>query len=131
MTSNSENGIVTIRSRQSVEQTVQKLEGILQAKGVKLFALVDHSGEAEKAGMLMYPTKLAIFGNPKAGTPLMIASPSVALDLPMKILIWADADGKVWISYNSPAYLQARHGLPTELAQNIAVVEALAIEAAD
>jgi uncharacterized protein (DUF302 family) len=129
MTSNSENGIVTIRSRQSVEQTVQKLEGILQAKGVKLFALVDHSGEAEKAGM--HPTKLAIFGNPKAGTPLMIASPSVALDLPMKILIWADADGKVWISYNSPAYLQARHGLPTELAQNIAVVEALAIEAAD
>ena len=79
----------------------------------------------------MYPTKLAIFGNPKAGTPLMIASPSVALDLPMKILIWEDADGKVWISYNSPAYLRARHGLPTELAQNIAVVEALATEAAD
>jgi uncharacterized protein (DUF302 family) len=130
MTSNSENGIVTLRSRQSVEETVRKLEEILQAKGVKLFALIDHSGEAEKVGMQMYPTKLAIFGNPKAGTPLMIASPSVALDLPMKILIWADADAKVWISYNSPAYLRARHGLPSELVQNIALVEALAIEAA-
>jgi uncharacterized protein (DUF302 family) len=81
--------------------------------------------------MQMYPTKLAIFGNPKAGTPLMIASPSVALDLPMKILIWADADGEVWISYNSPAYLRARHGLSPELVRNIAVVEALAIEAAE
>jgi uncharacterized protein (DUF302 family) len=129
MTSNSENGIVTIRSDQSVEQTVQKLEGILQAKGVKLFALVDHSGEAEKAGMQMYPTKLAIFGNPKAGTPLMIASPSVAIDLPMKVLIWEDAEGKVWISYNSPVYLQARHSLPPELIQNIAIVEALARQA--
>jgi uncharacterized protein (DUF302 family) len=129
MTSNSENGIVTIRSDQSVEQTVQKLEGSLQAKGVKLFALVDHSGEAEKAGMQMYPTKLAIFGNPKAGTPLMIASPSVAIDLPMKVLIWEDAEGKVWISYNSPVYLQARHSLPPELIQNIAIVEALARQA--
>src|ERR1700692_3860509 len=130
MTSNAENGIVTIPSHQSVDQTVQKLEGILQAKGVKLFALVDHSGEAEKAGMQMRRTKLLIFGNPKAGTPLMVASPSIAIDLPLKILVWEDADGKVWISYNAPAYLQARHGLPGELLQNIAALEAIAGRAA-
>ena len=131
MTPNSENGIVTIPSHQSVDQTVQKMEGILQAKGVKLFALIDHSGEAEKAGMPMRPTKLLIFGNPKAGTPLMIASPSIAIDLPLKVLVWEGANGKVWISYNAPAYLQARHGLPPDLMQNIAVVEALATKAAE
>jgi|ERR1700693_6253249 len=131
MTSKAEPGIVTIPSHQSVDQTVQKLEGILQAKGVKLFALVDHSGEAEKAGMRMRPTKLLIFGNPKAGTPLMVASPSIAIDLPLKILVWEDAGGKVWISYNAPGYLQARHGLPRDLVQNIAVVEALAAKVAE
>ena len=131
MTSNTESGIITISCNQSVDQTVQKLEGILKAKGVKLFALVDHSGEAERAGMQMRPTKLAIFGNPKAGTPLMIASPSIAIDLPLKILVWEDADGKVWIAYNAPAYLQTRHGLPQELAQNIGVVETLAATAAE
>jgi len=130
MTSNSGNGIITMPSHQSVDQTVQKLEGILQEKGVKLFALIDHSGEAEKAGLQMRPTKVLIFGNPKAGTPLMIASPSIAIDLPLKILIWEDAGGKVWVSYNAPAYLQARHGLPAELVPNIAVVEALATNAA-
>src|SRR6202790_2757216 len=131
MSLNSENGIVTIPSHQSVDQTVQRLEGILQAKGVKLFALIDHSGEAEKAGMQMPPTKLLVFGSPKAGTPLMIASPSIAIDLPLKILVWEDAEGKVQISYNSPGYLQARHGLPQDLVQNIAVVEALATRAAE
>jgi uncharacterized protein (DUF302 family) len=131
MSSNSENGIVTIPSHQSVDQTVQRLEGILKAKGVKLFALIDHSGEAEKAGMQMRPTKLVIFGSPKAGTPLMIASPSIAIDLPLKVLVREDAAGKVWVSYNAPSYLQARHGLPAELVQNIAVVEALASKAAE
>ena len=126
MTSNPENGIVSIASHHSVDQTVQKFEEILQAKGVKLFALIDHSGEAEKAGLHMRPTKLLILGNPKAGTPLMIASPSIAIDLPLKILVWEDAGGQVWISYNSPAYLEARHGLPPQLLENIAVVEALA-----
>lgn len=130
MTSNAQNGIVTIPSRQSVDATVQRLEGILQAKGIKLFALVDHSGEAEQAGLQMRPTKLLIFGNPKAGTPLMIAAPGIALDLPLKLLVWEDADGKVWISYNAPEYLRARHGLPAELLRNIAVVAALAAEAA-
>ena len=114
-----------------MDQTIQKLEAILQAKGVKLFAVIDHSGEAEKAGMKMRPTKLLIFGNPKAGTPLMIASPSIAIDLPLKVLVAEDADGKVWISYNSPAYLQARHGLPRELIDNIMVVVALAAKAAE
>src|ERR1700732_728644 len=131
MTSNPENGIVTIPSHKSVDQTVQTLEQILQAKEVKLFALVDHSGEAEKAGLHMPPTKLLIFGNPKAGTPLMIAAPSVAIDLPLKALVCEDADGRVWISYNTPAYLQARHSLPQELVQNIAVVEALVRKAAE
>src|SRR5579863_2055047 len=131
MTSNTENGIVTIRCHQSVDQAVQKLEGILLAKGVKLFALIDHSGEAEKAGMQMRPTKLLIFGNPKAGTPLMLASPSIAIDLPLKILVWEDHDGRVWISYNSPAYLQARHNLPQDLVENIAVADSLASKAAE
>ena len=102
----------------------------MRAKGIALFALVDHSGEAAKVGMKMRPTKLLIFGNPKAGTPLMQASPSIAIDLPIKILIWEDAAGEVWVSYNSAAYLRERHHLPEELERNIAVVETLAAEAA-
>lgn len=129
MTSSAETGIVTIPSHHSVDRTVEKLEGILQAKGVKLFAVVDHSGEAERAGLRMNPTKLLIFGSPKAGTPLMVAAPGIAIDLPLKILVWEDANAKVWLSYNSPAYLQARHGLPPELLQNIAVIETLAANA--
>jgi uncharacterized protein (DUF302 family)/uncharacterized membrane protein YidH (DUF202 family) len=131
MTPSRDNGIVSIPSSHTVDQTVEKLETILQSKGVKLFALIDHSGEAEKAGMQMRPTKLLIFGNPKAGTPLMVASPGIAIDLPLKILVAEDADGKVQISWNSGAYLQARHNLPAALVQNIAVVEALAAKAAE
>jgi uncharacterized protein (DUF302 family) len=126
-----DNGIINKPSNHSVNETVEKLKGILQAKGVALFALVDHSGEAEKVGMKMRPTKLLIFGSPKAGTPLMLAVPSIAIDLPLKILVWEDAQGKVWVSYNSPAYLQQRHGLPQELLQNIAVVETLATKAGE
>lgn len=124
-------GIVDKPSNHSVDETVAKLKGILQAKGVNLFALVDHSGEAEKVGLKMPPTKLLIFGSPKAGTPLMLAAPRSAIDLPLKILIWEDAQGKVWVSYNSPVYLQERHNLPPELLQNIAVVETLAAKAAE
>jgi uncharacterized protein (DUF302 family) len=98
---------------------------------VTLFALVDHSGEAEKAGMKMRPTKLLIFGNPKAGTPLMLAAPSSAIDLPLKILVWEDDQGKVWLSYNSPEYLQKRHGLPENLLANVSIVEALATKAGE
>jgi len=129
--SNEESGIIALRSRHSVQRTVTKLEESLRAKGVKLFALIDHSGEAEKAGMTMPPTKLLIFGHPKSGTPLMLASPSVAIDLPLKIIVSEDSEGGVWISYNSPRYLQARHNFPEELLQNIAVVVALAASAAE
>lgn len=123
------NGIISKPSNHSVDQTVEKLKTILQSKGVTLFALVDHSGEAEKVGMKMRPTKLLIFGSPKAGTPLMLASPGVAIDLPLKILVWEDGQGRVWVSYNSPDYLKDRHGLPQELLQNIAVAEILAAKA--
>jgi uncharacterized protein (DUF302 family) len=131
MTPDPENGIVTIPSHQPVDQTVERLKEILQAKGVKLFAVIDHSGEAGQVGMHMRPTKLLIFGNPKAGTPLMLATPSIAIDLPLKALVWEDADGKTWISYNAPQYLQARHSLPQDLVPNIAVIEALAGKAAE
>jgi len=131
MTTTSNQGLVSVPSHHSVDQTVEKLKGILQSKGVTLFALVDHSGEAEKVGLKMPPTKLLIFGNPKGGTPLMIAAPSIAIDLPLKILIWEDAQGKVWVTYNTTAYLQERHGLPAELLPNIAVVEILAAKAAE
>jgi uncharacterized protein (DUF302 family) len=126
-----ENGIVDVPSKHSVDQTVKRVKDILQSKGITLFALIDHSGEAEKVGMKMPPTKLLIFGNPKGGTPLMLAAPSVAIDLPLKILVWEDSQGKVWLSYNSPAYLQERHGLPQDLLQNIAVVGAIAAKAGE
>lgn len=124
-------GMIDKPSNHSVDETVDRLKNILQAKGVTLFALIDHSGEAEKVGMKMHPTKLLVFGSPKAGTPLMVAAPSIAIDLPLKILIWEDAQGKVWVSYNSPAYLQERHNLPSDLLQNIAVVETFAGKAAE
>jgi uncharacterized protein (DUF302 family) len=131
MTPKRDTGLIDTPSNHSVDETVEKLKGILQAKGVALFALVDHSGEAEKVGMKMPPTKLLMFGSPKAGTPVMLAAPSSAIDLPLKILIWEDAQGKVRASYNSPDYLQERHGIPQELLQNITVVEALAATAGE
>jgi uncharacterized protein (DUF302 family) len=131
MTLSRGSGIVDILCNYSVDEAVEKLKAILQARGVTLFALVDHSGEAEKVGLRMPPTKLLIFGSPKAGTPLMLTSPSIAIDLPLKILIWEDAQGKVWLTYNSPSYLQERHGLPPDLLQNISVVEALAVKTAE
>ena len=126
-----DNGIVNIYGSRSFDETVEKLKGILQAKGLTLFALIDHSGEAQKVGMKMRPTKLFIFGNPKAGTPVMLAAPSSAIDLPLKILIWEDAQEKVWLTYNRAIYLQKRHHLPPELLQNLSVVEAFAAEAAN
>ena len=126
-----DNGIVSIPSNHSVDETVERLKGMLQSKGITLFALIDHSGEAEKVGMKMPPTKLLIFGNPKGVTPLMLAAPSIAIDLPLKILVWQDAQGKVWLSYNSPEYLKDRHGLPPDLPKNIAVVGTLAAKAGE
>jgi uncharacterized protein (DUF302 family) len=119
------NGIVRVSSNSSVEDTLHKLQSTLEAKGINIFALIDHSGEAAKAGLKMPPTKVLIFGNPKGGTPLMLASPSIALDLPIKILIAEDEQKKVWISYNSAGYLAERHALPADLLKNLAFVEGL------
>jgi uncharacterized protein (DUF302 family) len=124
-------GIINTPSNHSVDQTVDRLKQILETKGVTLFVLVDHSGEAAKVGMKMPPTKLLIFGSPKGGTPIMLAAPSIALDLPLKILVWEDKQGKVWTSYNSTEYLQERHGVPQQLVQNLAILEALATKAAE
>ena len=131
MASTTDSGIINASSNHSVDQTVERLKGILKHKGLTLFALVDHGGEAEKVGLKMHPTKLLIFGSPKGGTPVMLAAPSIAIDLPLKILIWEDIHGKVWVSYNSPAYLQGRYSLPPELMQTIAGVETLAAKVAE
>src|SRR5438270_10640358 len=131
MTLSGDAGIIDVSSKHSVDETVEKLKGILAAKNVTLFALVDHSGEAEKAGMKMLPTKLLIFGSPKAGTPVMLTAPSIALDLPLKILVWEDVHGKVWTSYNGADYLQERHGVPEQFVQTLAVVETLANKASE
>ncbi|HZU32822.1 MAG TPA: DUF302 domain-containing protein [Candidatus Angelobacter sp.] len=127
---NPENGIITKPLHYGVDETVEKIKTFLQAKSIQLFALIDHSGEAEKAGLKMPPTKLLIFGNPKGGTPLMLASPTAAIDLPLKLLVWEDAQDSRWISYNSPEYLLDRHHFPADLLKNIATIEAVAAEAA-
>ena len=124
-------GLIDIPSNHSVDKTVENLKGILRAKGITLFTLIDHSDEAANVGMKMPPTKLLIFGNPKAGTSLMLAAPTSAIDLPLKVLIWEDAQGKVWVTYNTPTYLQTRHKIPADLLANIAVIETLARQAAE
>ena len=126
-----DNGTVSKPSRNTVDQAVEKLTSLLREKSIALFAVIDHSGEAAKAGMHMRPTKLLIFGSPKAGTPLMLAAPTTALDLPLKILVWEDERGQVWLTYNAPAYLQQRHNFSKELLPNIAAVEMLAAKAAE
>jgi uncharacterized protein (DUF302 family)/uncharacterized membrane protein YidH (DUF202 family) len=125
MTAGADRGIIDTPSSYSVDETVDKLKGVLQDKGITLFTVIDHSGEAEKAGIKMPPTKLLIFGNPKGGTPVMLAAPSIAIDLPLKVLVWQDSGGKVWASYNSPEYLKKRHNVPDDLVKNIAVVGTL------
>jgi uncharacterized protein (DUF302 family) len=125
------NGLLQVASPYAVDETVKRLESVLAQGGVQAFALIDHSGEAEKVGMKMRPTKLVIFGNPKAGTPLMVAAPTLAIDLPLKALVWEDAGGKVWVSYNSPEYLEQRHGVPEDLIKNIAVAGALVAKAVE
>src|SRR6202795_501190 len=118
-------GIINAPSHYSVPETLARLQAILSEKGLMVFALVDHSGEAEKAGLTMRPTQLLIFGSPKGGTPLMVATPRLAIDLPLKALAWQDEQGKVWLSYNSPEYLQQRHGFPADLLKNIAGIGGL------
>ena len=124
------NGLIHIESKHTVDETLQRLQLLLQEKSIMIFALVDHSGEAAKVGLTMKPTKLLIFGNPKGGTPLMQAAPTVAIDLPLKALIWEDTDGKVRVTYNDPAYFEQRHDVPAELVGNIAGVSALLEKAA-
>ena len=130
MPTSTASGILSIPSVHFVDKIVDRLKNILQTKGIALFALVDHSGEAAKAGLHMPNTKLLIFGNPKAGTPLMLAAPSIAIDLPLKILIAEDSEGRATVSFTDPAWLQQRHGFPPELIQNIAAVKAIAEQAA-
>lgn len=112
-----DHGIIAKPSKYSVPETINRLEAAAKAKGIVVFARIDHSGEAEKIGMSLRPTQLLILGNPKGGTPLMAAAPSLAIDLPMKVLAWQDADGKVWVGYNDPGYLKKRHGLTEEQAK--------------
>jgi uncharacterized protein (DUF302 family) len=114
-----ESGLVRIPSRYAFEETVRRLGAAFAEKGLQVFAVVDHSGEAERVGLKMPLTKVLTFGSPKAGTPLMIAAPSLAIDLPMKALVAEDAEGKAWVTYNSPAYLKDRHGIPEDLIKNL------------
>ncbi len=102
-------GVINVESHHSVEQTANKLEKVLLAKGMKIFKRVKHSAGAKSVGITINPTELIIFGNPKVGAPLMKCSPTVGIDLPQKALIWQDDNNKVWISYNDPAYLKQRH----------------------
>jgi uncharacterized protein (DUF302 family) len=125
------NGLMQVASKHSVDETVQRLKMILEERGLQVFSVIDHSGEAEKVGMKMRPTKVLIFGSPKGGTPLMLAAPTVAIDLPLKALIAEDGSGKVWVTYNSPEYLQQRHGIPDDLVKNIAGVGALVAKAVE
>jgi uncharacterized protein (DUF302 family) len=108
-----------------VPETLARLQAILKEKGLKVFALIDHSGEAAKAGLSMRPTQVLIFGNPASGTPLMESAPSLAIDLPLKVLAREDEHGQVWLSYDSPEYLRERHGFPAGLMKNIAGIAGL------
>ena len=128
MTSPSDTGVTHLRSPYSVANTLQRLEAVITAKGLTIFARIDHSGEAEKVGLTMLPTKLLLFGSPKSGTPLMIASPTLAIDLPLKALVWQDTEGTVWLSYNSTEYLQQRHNIPEALVKNIAGIRSICEE---
>ena len=125
------NGLIHVASSRSVPETLKKLQTTLEAGGLRVFAMVDHSGEAERTGLKMRPTQLLIFGSPKGGTPVMVAAPTLAIDLPLKTLVWEDAAGKVWVSYNSPEYLEQRHGIPADLVKNIAGVGTLVEKAVE
>jgi len=126
-----QNGLVQIASPHSVEETLRRLQAAFAAKGLQVFAVIDHSGEAEKVGLKMRPTKVVIFGSPRAGTPLMVAAPSLAIDLPLKALVAEDAVGKVWLTYNDPEYLQERHGVPEPLIKNLAGAGTVIAKAVD
>jgi uncharacterized protein (DUF302 family) len=125
------NGLLRVASPYAVEETLKRLQSVLAERGVQVFALIDHSGEAQKVGMMMRPTKVLIFGNPKGGTPLMVAAPTLAIDLPLRALIAEDENGETSVFYNRPEYLRDRHGVPEDLVKNIAVVGALVAQAVE
>ena len=124
-------GVVNVPSKYSVPEALDRLESLVKKQGLTVFARIDFSGDAGKAGLTMKPSQLLIFGNPRAGTPLMVASPTIAIDLPLKALAWEDANGNVWLSYNKPEYLRERHGLPDELVKNISGIKELVTHAAE
>ena len=126
-----DHGLIQVASHYPVEETVQRLQNTVAEKGLQVFAVIDHSGEARKVGLKMPPTKVLIFGSPQAGTPLMLASPSLAIDLPLKALVAEDAGGKVSVTYNDPEYLRARHGFAAELTKNLAGAGALIAKAVE
>ncbi len=125
MIMNANHGIISQPSPYSVTETLDRLEAILRSKGITIFARLDQQIEAEKVGLNLRPTQLLLFGNPKAGTPVMAAVPLIAIDLPLKVLAWQDEIGQVWLSYNAPDYLQQRFSLSDELAQNLGSIETL------
>jgi len=124
-------GVIDFPSKWSVAQTMDRLQSLAEARGLRVFARIDYGADAQRAGLSMPPMQMLIFGNPKAGTPLLVAAPRVGLDLPLKALAWADASGSVWLSCNEPEYLRARHGFPPELVANIAGIRALMEKAAE
>jgi uncharacterized protein (DUF302 family) len=130
-TSHASSTLLTKPSKYSVPETIDRIERAITAKGMQIFARIDHGGEAKKVGLTMRPTELLIFGNPKGGTALMVARPTAAIDLPMKALAWEDADGKVWLTYNSPELLQERHNVPAELTSRLNSVGALLEQAVE
>src|SRR5579864_8044239 len=125
MATSPDNGMVHLSSPYKVPETLKRLDSVLQSRGLAVFARIDHSGEAEKVSLKMHATQLILFGSPKGGTPVMVASPTIAIDLPLKALIWEDAGSKVWVSFNSPEYLQQRHNVPADLVKNISAAGAL------
>jgi uncharacterized protein (DUF302 family) len=126
-----DNGVIDVRSHRSVPQTIDRLQSLASSGGLTVFARIDFSGDAQRAGLSMRPMQMLLFGNPKAGTPLLVAAPRVGLDLPLKALAWEDNDGGVWLSCNAPEYLETRHALPHALLANIAGVRGLIQKAAE
>jgi uncharacterized protein (DUF302 family) len=123
-------GLRILPTQHTVADVLQRVQSLARARGLTVFAQIDFSGDAERSGLTLRPTGLVILGNPKGGTPLIVARPTVAIDLPLKILAWQDAEGHAWVAYNEPEYVQARHRFPPELLRNIAALGALAEAAA-
>ncbi len=123
-------GLRILPTQHSVAEVLNRVQTLARVRGMTIFAQIDFSGDAERSGLVLRPTGLVILGNPKGGTPLMVAAPTVAIDLPLKVLAWEDAQGKTWVAYNEPEYMRARHGFPPEFMKNIAALGGLAAAAA-